>query len=306
LINTVLLNPCFDVVYSLQNLQPGTTQLDTRAQFFPAGKAVSVATAVRALGEPVTVYAIMPKSGISIYERYLQQLDIGFVCQPIEGDVRVNTTITEEQTGRVTHLNSRSAPVRPSALDGFLRMIDRAASPSDTWALSGSLPPSAPEEFYRRVLSRLQGFRLLDTRAEALRHGLMAKPEAIKPNLEEMSDYFQESLRGVHHVALRGKRFLDMGIESIFITLAEEGMIAISRGDCLLCTGPKIDAVDTVGCGDAFVAGVLVSQKKSYSFYETCRLAMACGISNALHRGPGQIEREQVFRIMEEIKIESV
>ena len=33
-------------------------------------------------------------------------------------------------------------------------------------------------------------------------------------------------------------------------------MIALHESDCLLCTPPQVDTLDTVGCGDAVMAGL--------------------------------------------------
>jgi tagatose 6-phosphate kinase len=67
-----------------------------------------------------------------------------------------------------------------------------------------------------------------------------------------------------------------------------------------------VPVVDTVGCGDALVAGILVAKKRGFSFYETCRMAIACGVSKALHRGPGTISRDEVWQLMEDVQITAV
>jgi tagatose 6-phosphate kinase len=60
-----------------------------------------------------------------------------------------------------------------------------------------------------------------------------------------------------------------------------------------------------VGCGDALVAGLLTGYSRKFSFTEMCRMAVACGASKALHTGAGTIERNEVWQLMEEVKIKS-
>ena len=61
----------------------------------------------------------------------------------------------------------------------------------------------------------------------------------------------------MHHIALKAKRLVDMGVGYVFVSLGADGMIAIHENDCLLCSPPRIRAVDPVGCGDALVGGLL-------------------------------------------------
>src|SRR5262249_36342480 len=59
-------------------------------------------------------------------------------------------------------------------------------------ALSGSLPPGAPADLYAELirLAHLYGCRtLLDTSGEALRQGLNAAPDFVKPNRNEASEF---------------------------------------------------------------------------------------------------------------------
>jgi tagatose 6-phosphate kinase len=97
-----------------------------------------------------------------------------------------------------------------------------------------------------------------------------------------------------------------MGVEYVFISLGEDGMIAIHESECLLCSPPAVEAIDTVGCGDALDAGVLVGYMRNFSFSELCRMAVACGASNALHAGAGNISKEEVWQLMEDVRIEAV
>jgi fructose-1-phosphate kinase PfkB-like protein len=97
-----------------------------------------------------------------------------------------------------------------------------------------------------------------------------------------------------------------MGIEYVFISLGSDGMIAIHENDCLLCSAPSVKAIDQVGTGDALVGGLLVGYARKFSFSEMCRMAIACGASKAMHRGPGSITRDEVWQLMEEVKVRSI
>jgi fructose-1-phosphate kinase PfkB-like protein len=58
-----------------------------------------------------------------------------------------------------------------------------------------------------------------------------------------------------------------------------------------------VDALSTVGCGDAAVAGFAVAAARGMSDTETLRLAAACGAANCLASLPGQIQAAEVERL---------
>jgi fructose-1-phosphate kinase PfkB-like protein len=147
---------------------------------------------------------------------------------------------------------------------------------------------------------------LLDTRGIPLKVGVRAVPLVVTPNHMELEEFFGEEIKGVHHIALMGKRLIDLGVGYVFITLGDDGVIAIHENDCLLCTPPVVKTVDTVGCGDAFAAGIIVALKRKFSFVETCRMAVACGSSKSMHEGPGVVTLDEVWQLMEDVKITAV
>jgi 1-phosphofructokinase family hexose kinase len=304
-----VVNPAIDAVYSLDELEPGVTTTDTPCTVLPAGKGINIAKAVKALGEGACVVALMPGDDGPRFERCLDALDIHRAFFTVEGGVRICSTIVEKNAEQVTHLNSAGMRLPARIQDEFLAFAERHMHEGDTWALAGSLPRGFGDDVYMKIIEtcRAKGIAvLLDTRGRALNMGARAQPLMIKPNITELEAFFGEQIQGVHHMALKGKRLLDMGIEYAFISLGADGMIAVHENECLLCSAPKVDAVDTVGCGDALDAGLLVAHVRRFSFAEMCRLAIACGASNARHRGAGNISKEEVWQLMEHVSIEAV
>ena len=309
MIYTTLLNPAFDVIYDVAELASGGTMTDVASKLYPAGKAINVATVAKLLGEEVTVVGIVPEYSIKQFTDYLKSIGIGSRFFSIKGSARVNATIIESVSGEVTHISGESQSLSTRAQDEALHFMRSYMAEGDLWAFCGSLPAGFEIEAFRKVIkfSREKGnATMLDSRGEALKVGTRAKPRMIKPNLSELEQFFGEQIQGVHHIALKAKRLVDMGIEYVFVTLGSDGMIAIHENDCLLCSTPAVKAVDTVGCGDALLGGLLVGYSRKFSFSEMCRMAVACGSSKAMHRGPATITRDEVWQLMEEVKVEAI
>jgi 1-phosphofructokinase family hexose kinase len=304
----MLMNPAVDAVYGVDEIHPGTTITDIKARMCPAGKGVNVARIIKTLGEDVCVAGIVHANNQDQFREFLESAKIESHLIKVPGTTRINVTILEGKTGQTTHLNSMQAPVPSTIQQEVLEYISRLAQ-GDLCACSGSLPAGLGNDFYQKLIRACTdkgAVVLLDSSGKPLKLGVRAKPQMIKPNLEEIEEFFGEKVQGVHHIALKGKRLVDMGIEYVFISLGSDGMIAIHDNDCLLCCAPSIHAVDTAGCGDALVAGLLTGFSRKFSFSEMCRMAVACGASKALHNGAGSIDREEVWKLMEDVHIKSV
>jgi 1-phosphofructokinase family hexose kinase len=306
----MLTNPAVDVIYGLDEIHPGTTATALKSRIVPAGKAVNVARVVKALGEEVCVVGIVHAHNRDQFLGYLDDAGISSHVVVVPGATRINVTIRESKTGQTTHLSGLQAAMPSTVQQEALESVkSHVHGEGDICVFAGSLPAGLGNDYYQKIIPTCKekgAFCLLDTSGKALKFGVRAKPHMIKPNLEELEEFFGETVQGVHHIALKGKRLVDMGIEYVFISLGSDGMIAIHENDCLLCGAPPIRAVDTVGCGDALVAGLMTGYCRKFSFTEMCRLAVACGASKALHSGAGAVDRNEVWQLMEDVKIKSV
>jgi 1-phosphofructokinase len=309
LIYCTLLNPTVDYVYTVEQFTSGNALLDVPCRRYPSGKGINVATLIKTLGEEVSVVGVMPERDRQRFAGYLESKEIAYYFLPMRGDARTNITIVEQKNGFSSHLNSAGPDWPPRVYDEFLRFSADRLKEGDVWCCTGSAPQAFDDDIYAQIIKscKTKGAPcFLDARGRALRLGVRAKPVAVKPNITELEDLFGEQIKGVHHIALKGKKLLDHGVSYVFISLGSDGMIAIHENDCLLCVPPQVKTVDTIGCGDALMGGILVAWVRKFSFSEMCRLAIACGSSKAMHEGPHTTSREEVWQLMEDVKITAI
>ena len=76
------------------------------------------------------------------------------------------------------------------------------------------------------------------------------------------------------------------GIETVLITLGEEGVYAIDTryGECTV-PGVSINVVDTIGSGDSFAAGFVFSYLQGRPLDECCHFGNLIGALNATKKG---------------------
>ena len=118
--------------------------------------------------------------------------------------------------------------------------------------LSGSLPPAIPKDFYARAVAafKAQGWlTVLDASGEAMRLGLEAGPDLIKPNAEECEPLVgfvpkapEEFVRAT--AMLREK--------AAHVVISDGGAGAWFDGEFV--PAPKVEVVDTTAAGDTLLA----------------------------------------------------
>ena len=309
MIYCALLNPSVDVVYETDELKIGDVLLDVPSQIYPSGKSINVATIIKALGEEVSVCGIIPEYNLKMFEDFLNKKGIKSFFYKFKGMARINTTIREKNSQMTTHINSEakisSMRIQQEALDFFSSYMSKG----DLWVFSGSIPKGFDTNYYKKLIGLCKDKKCLtvfDSRGEFFKFGVRAKPLMIKPNLFELEQFFGEQIIGIHHIALKAKRLADMGIKYVFISLGSDGILAVNENECLLCNAPQVNVCDAVGAGDACVAGLVAGYIRNFSFPEMCRLGVACGTSKVMHCGPYNISVENVWQLMEEVKVKSI
>ncbi|MGM0444239.1 MAG: 1-phosphofructokinase family hexose kinase, partial [Fibrobacterota bacterium] len=229
MIFTTLLNPSIDVIYPLQNTEPGRTYRSVDARQYPAGKGLNVAKAVRLLDEDVHLCGVIPEYSHNYFTTFCKDLGIETTLISTPGECRINTTITEDQSNIITHINSESKEISPGAAQNLLQEISRLmAREAGIWCFSGSTAPGFPDRIYGDLISRAREHGLVtaaDTRGILLKYALQQKPTIISPNITELEEINAEPVEGVRHMALKGKRLIDEGISHVFITLGDDGVI---------------------------------------------------------------------------------
>jgi fructokinase len=75
------------------------------------------------------------------------------------------------------------------------------------------------------------------------------------------------------------------GVERICVTMAEEGAALWERGDLVTAPAPKVIVKDTVGAGDAFMAGLMVGLTRGMDKRKVLENACKLGAFVASHHG---------------------
>lgn len=310
MIRAILYNPAIDVNYKIPKFGEQTTFTGLKSKSFPAGKAMNFAKAVKILGEEVELSGIVPSGDILKFREFLDEYEIKHDLFEISGTTRINTTIFEKESGITYHLNSENTEISKYQVDKFSDNLIYKMQEGDFWVFSGSVPVGIDEEIYSKLISECKTRNIrtaLDTSSNPLKYGVSGLPFLISPNEEEFRDLICEDAKGLQHIILKAKRLIDSGIKYVFVTFGKDGVVALHGDECLLCSIPEVkNQINSVGCGDAFLAGAVVGFQRGFAFEDVCKMAVACGAANTLTSEPGKIEILNVHYFMEKVEVQSV
>lgn len=212
MILTVTLNTALDITYRVRALRPHASHRVSEVTERPGGKGLNVARVLAALGHEVTVTGFTGgATGRVVQERLTGVPGVVDALLPVSGPTRRTIAVVDERTGDTTQLNEPGPTVTPAEWSAFQEAYDDLLASASVVALCGSLPPGVPVGAYAGLVRSAKAAEvpvLLDTGGEALRRGVAARPDIIKPNADELAELTgsHEPLRATRDARRRGAR----------------------------------------------------------------------------------------------------
>jgi 1-phosphofructokinase family hexose kinase len=306
-------NPAIDRRLRLEHIAVGEINRALSAQALPGGKAAHVAMVAKTLGLDVMWVGFLGGATGEQCESGLSAFGVPLTVIRTQSETRANLELISADE-KVTEILEPGGAVSEGEVERLLTTCRDLFAESDRGtqvALSGSLPPGAPVDLYAELirLAHLYGCRtLLDTSGDALRHGLSASPDFVKPNRNEAIAFAGRSITDPTGAVEVTQSFFAAGARSVAISLGAEGMVwqRTELSEALLSQPSPLPHCSPVGCGDAALAGFAVAHERGLGDEETLRLATACGSANCLADVPGQVEGDDVLQLAREIPVQRI
>jgi 1-phosphofructokinase len=259
MIATVTPNPSVDWTLEISTLVRGGVHRMTGEHQEPSGKGVNVSRALTTNGVPsVAVLPIGGAEGVEL-ERLLRAEGVAFVVVPVAGSVRVNISLTEPD-GTATKINAVGPTLREEEQQNLLYAASAAAQGA-AWLLgSGSLPPGTSIDFYAGLGEAVHGAGAcfaLDSSGPALLGGLRARPDVVKPNVDELSEVVGRPLVTVGDAVEAARELMSLGARSVVVSLGRDGALLVDDVGVVHAQSHVARPKSTIGAGDALLAGYL-------------------------------------------------
>ncbi|MDF2661559.1 MAG: 1-phosphofructokinase [Paenibacillus sp.] len=309
LITTVTLNAAIDKTYYMEKFPLGKVSRVSTMISVPGGKGINVARVAHQLGGEVLASGFVGGSNGAYIVKELDKSGISSDFVEVEGESRLCLNMIDQSESTSTELLEPGPVITGEQIAEMKAKIGLLAAKSAIVAFSGSLPKGAPASLYAELIgiAKAAGAQaFLDTSGDALLEGVRAQPYFIKPNEDEVEKLIGRKLEQESDVYGAIRQLMEQGIGCVVVTLGAGGSVAGYGGRLYRVRAPRIEAVNPVGSGDSFVAGMAVATAAGRTFDQAIRLATACGTANALNVQAGDVRQDDVERLLGQVQVDLI
>ncbi|HWG37007.1 MAG TPA: 1-phosphofructokinase family hexose kinase [Terriglobales bacterium] len=308
MIVAVSLNPAVDKYLRLPRLRRGEHLEALEAISSAGGKAINVAGVLRMLGEEVQLLGFF--GGFTGQYILAEVAREGIQADPVLVAALTRTAfVLVEEDGSETEVVEPGAAVTPAEVAAVRAKVRAAAPQAAVVVLSGSVPPGCGDDIYVKLLADCGGHCpvLVDTSRAPLRTLLAAAPRPgpalIKPNRREAQAALGVSLDSAESISAALRQFRASGVAMPALSDGSAGLYVLIGDDVWLAESPALERVNSVGSGDAAVAGFAAGMARGSEPIHQLRLAAACGAANVLTKECAQVRADDVARLLPQISV---
>lgn len=307
MIITVTMNPAIDKTAYVESLQPGGLNRLQDIILDPGGKGINVSKTIKELGGQTLACGFAGGSGGILLQKLLSEQGIHTDFVEIQRDIRTNLKLIDEE-GRITELNEPGPVVTEAELESLIRKLIGYANEETVFVLAGSVPGGVSKDIYgrlTRILKEKGSKVIVDSDGELFVNTLDAAPDVIKPNRQELEEYFQLDYPADQaQIITLGRRLLEKGIGLVTISLGPQGAVFVTKERIMCCPGLKVEAHSTVGAGDAMTAALAYSIEQGLGLVEGLKLAVAVSAGAVTTRGTKAPNQQLVKTLLNQVEIQ--
>lgn len=308
MITTVTLNVAIDKAYTVEAVNKGEVMRVQTCTNTAGGKGLNVAKVAKICGEEVVATGFVGGHAGAYVEDMLNAQGVAndFVRAKNETRSCINILASD---GSSTEFLEPGAEVYPEEIDAFFAKFKDLVQKSDVITISGSVPKGVSKDAYGKMVAMVKEQNkkvILDTSGDLLKEGIEALPTMIKPNQDEIEALLGISVNNREELIESAKKIQEKGIEIVVVSLGGDGALVVTKDGVLHGQPPKIQPINTVGCGDSMVAAFAVGLARGYSMEETLKYAVAVSAANALTMKTGHYEVADREEILPKVTVKKI
>lgn len=306
MILTVTLNAAIDKRYVVENFQVGEVNRVKECAYVPGGKGLNVSKPLAISGADVVATGFVGGHAGNYIEDTLKPFHIKSEFYHVEAESRSCINIWDETNHVQTEFLEPGFTLTEADFEGFEEKFKGLVEKADVVAMSGSVPKGLDGTAYQRLVKIVKEAGktvILDTSGRLLTMGIEAKPTMIKPNIDEIRMLTGKTCDNLDEMIAAAKLIHENGVEIVAVSLGGDGSFVVCDEGVFRAEVPKIDAVNTVGCGDSMIAGFALGLSEGLTIEETLRKASAISAAAAMREETGFYVKEDMEKIYPQIRI---
>ena len=298
----VALSPDDKLIYEFDNnFEAGGVNRAQKVHRIAAGKGINAARAIRCLGEPVKVVGVAGGASGNRISEGLSKLGATPCLTQTSSQTRCCVTLIEAN-GTVTEIVENTGSLTEKELEAFKVGFKESLNHASVVLFAGSVPANVPTSIYAELLRIAHSIGkeipvIIDAQNELLLESLPVKPTLVKPNRSELGKAFGILEPSDKDLVDLCKELLKKGAGSVFISAGSDKALYVSRDDVSWFFPPKVEAYNTVGCGDALAGALAVGFHRKLPIKEMLTLALAAASASAQTLYPSDLDPREVGRL---------
>lgn len=297
MIYTVTLNPALDYFMNYEELALGEVNRTGKTQISAGGKGIMESRMLSLIGAKSKALGFLGGFSGQYIKDFLNENQIDSDFTEIEDLTRINVKLKSQENE--TSLDAAGPKLQESEINQFLEKFDHLKE-DDIVVFAGTIPKSLGEDFYERLIAKVQKQKatfVMDVDGQKLLDSLPAHPLLIKPNREELEAIFETSFKNNEQIIPYGQKLLEMGAQNIIVSMAGDGALLFTNEKVYFAQGIKGELKNSIGAGDSTVAGFLAEYSQSKDPLLAFRQAIACGTSKAFSDDmPSRAFLEEIYK----------
>ncbi|WP_428815499.1 1-phosphofructokinase [Lactococcus lactis] len=297
MIYTVTLNPALDYFMNYEELALGEVNRTGKTQISAGGKGIMESRMLSLIGAKSKALGFLGGFSGQYIKDFLNENQIDSDFTEIEDLTRINVKLKSQENE--TSLDAAGPKLQESEINQFLEKFDHLKE-DDIVVFAGTIPKSLGEDFYERLIAKVQKQKatfVMDVDGQKLLDSLPAHPLLIKPNREELEAIFETSFKNNEQIIPYGQKLLEMGARNVIVSMAGDGALLFTNEKVYFAQGIKGELKNSIGAGDSTVAGFLAEYSQSKDPLLAFRQAIACGTSKAFSDDmPSRAFLEEIYK----------
>ena len=308
MILTVTANAAIDKRYVVESFEVGSVNRIKSADLSAGGKGLNVSRTAHIAGEEVIATGFLGGHAGEFIQEKLKAEGVKEDFIWCAGETRNCINIWDETHHTQTEFLEPGAEATPQNQDKLVQRFTELVAECQVAAISGSMPKGCTSDLYKRLLAigKKAGKKvILDTSGKTLEECLDAGPFMIKPNIDEIQMLVGRKLdpEDTDELLDAAKELHARGIPTVVISLGSSGSLMSCEEGAFQAVVPKIDAVNTVGCGDSMIGGFCVGISRGLSMQESLKLASAISAAAAMTQKTGFFRMEDMEQLLPKIEV---
>lgn len=299
MIYTITTNPAIDYILRFDKFEDGATIRAKEDEKYSGGKGIMASKILHNLGEKSVNLGFVGGFIGEYIANSIKELGLFENFVRIKENSRINVKLKYDKE---TEINAKGPHISKEEVEKFFDSLE-GVDKGDIIVISGSLPYSLDEDFYKKVIEKSEASFTIDIADKKLLDYLTYKPLLVKPNEEELGKIFQTEITEDNLVTY-ARKLNDLGAQNVIVSLGAKGSIFVDENHAYRAKPIDGKLVNSVGAGDSMVGGFVYGCVNNLSKVDAYKLAVACGSATAF--SPDIAEKDMIDEILKKVEVEEI